>query len=497
MPIADRTLQLIDATLTATEAPAMTDQPRTDDRIPLRTELSTAGRLAQAQVRIRDLEALCDRLTATVAGADTERDQALAQITDAWAALNAAGYAHPVASVADLIRQCAADRDAAVSQLNHTRTTAHDLEVDRDDLRIQLHRAEAEARAMVRDRNAVIVERDQARAQLAAARADTHRDIARQIRILVDDPTVLRWWLDTCDPTPTGYAELLGHLAEKIGRGDDAQAPGSAPARVQGDDPEPPPGAVPVTQAEQIDLLGGALDATRRDLARVAAALTREEQGHAETAADRDQVQEMADRLAAGLGAVVRTMVEHGHPGEPCLRSGWVRVSEVNGWQQLLGEYTALAEGRAPESIRPADWEQRAITAARDALAGTWRTIAAIAVAEVAVRAIIDAGLAGAGGRCAGCGATTPRTPRAAGSLCWTCATEDQTGLAEPDPAALAEHQPAVARVLDGIRADRAATLAQIERDAAQHQAAVLAGTVQDEMTPAYPATSPANTREG
>ncbi|WP_328339491.1 hypothetical protein [Micromonospora sp. NBC_00421] len=218
MPAADRTLQLIADTLAATEAP-MPDQPRTDDRIPLRTtELSTAG--------------LLDHVTRDRDEARTDLGQALAQLTDAWAALNAAGYAHPVASVADLIRQCAADRDAAVSRLNHTRTTAHKLEVERDDLRIQLGRAEGDNRAMMRDRDEVIAERDKARAQLADARADTHRDIARQIRILADDPTVLRWWLDTCDPTPTGFGELLGHLAEKIGRGDTTPSPGSGPTRV-------------------------------------------------------------------------------------------------------------------------------------------------------------------------------------------------------------------------------------------------------------------------
>ncbi|GHJ11194.1 hypothetical protein TPA0907_55610 [Micromonospora humidisoli] len=153
----------------------------------------------------------------------------------------------------------------------------------------------------------------------------------------------------------------------------------------------------------------------------------------------------------------------------------------------------ALADaGRlaAPDPIRPADWEQRAIDAVREALQAPPFVHPAVRAAAIAVRAIIDAGLAGPGGRCPDCGSTYPRTlPPGEDARCWTCSTEDQTGgLDEPDPADLDAHRPTVTRVLDGIRAGRDATLAQIERDAAQHQDAVLAGTARDEMTPAYPA---------
>lgn len=111
------------------------------------------------------------------------------------------------------------------------------------------------------------------------------------------------------------------------------------------------------------------------------------------------------------------------------------------------------AEDRAQgEAIRPADWEQRAVDAARDALAAAWPNLGAGAVAEVAVRAIIDAGLAGPGGRCPACGQTYPRTiPAGEDQRCWTCS-------AEPTPAEIAEHRPTVAKVLADVRAGRPAT---------------------------------------
>ncbi|WP_194821282.1 hypothetical protein [Micromonospora sp. S-DT3-3-22] len=150
------------------------------DRIPLRTtELSTAAQLAEAQAAAHDVEVERDQFRAEAHRAhgiaitvERERDEALSTITDAWAALNAAGYAHPVASVADLIRQCAVDRDSTASRLNQARATAHALEVERDDLRIQLHREQADGRAMMRDRDEVIRERDKAREQLDNVTAD-------------------------------------------------------------------------------------------------------------------------------------------------------------------------------------------------------------------------------------------------------------------------------------------------------------------------------------
>ncbi|WP_329013143.1 hypothetical protein OG271_03870 [Micromonospora rifamycinica] len=427
MPAADRTLQLIADTLAATEAPAMTDQPRTDDRIPLRTELSTAG--------------LLDHVTRDRDEARTDLGQALAQLTDAWAALNAAGYAHPVATVADLIRQCAADRDAAVSQLNHTRTTAHALEVERDDLRIQLHRAEAEARAMMRDRDAVIVERDQARATITAQAAQLRatgtllcrlRDLAEEADRAWAEHDTVDEQPHVCDPIECG-CELSP--ADAPQPANDAQ--GEQRIRCTCDAPGEPgfphrPWCATQHQHPGPDCAG----------------LCEPSPGSAPARVQGGQ--------PAGYEVVVTALHQD---GLGALRSGDVAVSAVVDQADGATATEALAQVlRAlggPETIRPADWERDAIDAARDAvldarLAGN--PAHADQLAGTAVRAIIDAGLAGAGGRCSGCGRTFPRTPHA-GSRCWTCATEDQTGLDEPDPAALAEHRPTVTAVLDGIRA--------------------------------------------
>ncbi|RLK13304.1 hypothetical protein DER29_4321 [Micromonospora sp. M71_S20] len=61
------------------------------------------------------------------------------------------------------------------------------------------------------------------RQQLDTAREDTHHDIARQLDTLAADPSLLRDWLTTCQPQPTGFGELLHALAEKLRQ---APAPG-------------------------------------------------------------------------------------------------------------------------------------------------------------------------------------------------------------------------------------------------------------------------------
>lgn len=221
----------------------------------------------------------------------------------------------------------------------------------------------ADDRSQDRAIREALAERDQARAELAAARATVHRDIARHLGWLATDTALLRDWLTTCDPMPTSYAELLGHLAHKIGRGDDAPSPGSAPTGAQG--------------------------------------------------------------------------------------------------------------------IRPADWERKAVDAVTDAWTYVEDDAAVTAhrLAEIAVRAVIDAGLAGPGGRCRQCGATYPRTlPADQDPLCWTCASEEVVGLPEYADAP-----------------ERDATLAQIDHDAAQLQAAIRDGQIADRLGEPTPTT----TREG
>lgn len=102
----DRILRAIDATLTATEAPVY------DDRIPApRVDgLTTTAALHRDLAQARDEVEQTARYAATI---ERERDEALANLTGVWAALNRAGIGSPTAGVGDLIGQLAAQRDEA------------------------------------------------------------------------------------------------------------------------------------------------------------------------------------------------------------------------------------------------------------------------------------------------------------------------------------------------------------------------------------------------
>ncbi|MFI2577717.1 hypothetical protein ACH5AJ_36590 [Streptomyces rochei] len=432
---ADRTLQLIADTLTATEAP-MPDQPRTDDRIPLRTELSTAGQLAQAleanrqlhvrlgraesetQAMMRDRNAALaerDQARATVATVEREHHESLATLSAVWAALNHGGYSHPTATAAELVEQAVTDRDNA-RETGDFRAAA---------IRANLAELRAAGQVITAVRTGTLEDIERALAAYDAGTEPTPPDnpatlraAARHLRLLVDNRD--RIWRPAPDGTyhrhpfgrrtrntldrqygPTQTAMLIwldgqdDEHAHTYGmacpvtccrwpmepsslREQEAQAPGSGPARVQGS-PDP------------------------RHVARLD-------------------------------------------------RTGWVWFPDGNGrWrgagtchlnvstetlERLHGPTVeaVVVPATAPEPIRPADWEQRAIDSITDAwsLVEDDAAVSAQRLAEIAVRAVIDAGLVGPGGRCAGCGQTYPRTPRAEVSLCWTCATEDQTGLDEP-----------------------------------------------------------------
>ncbi|MGA4867593.1 hypothetical protein ACPB9J_33710 [Streptomyces lavendulocolor] len=43
-----------------------------------------------------------------------------------------------------------------------------------------------------------------------------------------------------------------------------------------------------------------------------------------------------ADRLSATLSDILSRFVHHGHPGEPCLQTGWIDVKTVERWRAAL-----------------------------------------------------------------------------------------------------------------------------------------------------------------
>ncbi|MCX4468741.1 hypothetical protein OOK41_00145 [Micromonospora sp. NBC_01655] len=124
---ADALRQARTAGIFAPDRPAPTDADRIEaERDDLRIQLGREQAETRNMVRDRDevirerdeARRACDDATAdywqgivtTVCG---ERDEALGTISQAWAALNAAGLASPTASVAELIGQLTAERDEA------------------------------------------------------------------------------------------------------------------------------------------------------------------------------------------------------------------------------------------------------------------------------------------------------------------------------------------------------------------------------------------------
>ncbi|MGX4657081.1 hypothetical protein ACWCHM_26030 [Micromonospora sp. SCSIO 07396] len=471
----DRTLAAIDATLTATEAPAMTTPPSPADRIPLRTELSTAGQLAQARETIRDLRIQLDRAEGEARAMVRDRDAALDERNQAREQLdNVTADLDHAQSVADRLREQLRANGTLLARLRDLAEqadrawAAHDTvgepapaDDQDDDGAAERDDCERLADALEHAESVLVDNRDRIW-RPAPDGATYHRHpFGRRTRDTLDrqygpTQTAMLIWLDgqddeddevgRCEHDVSLDDECRQCLIDTYGpdAGDSqpevpAPSPGSGPARVQGS-PDRVAQAAGWIAAAGIPVI------------------------------DRD-VRAWLDRL-----------------GVPVPVGIWPLMTEIRRAVIAAGDAGYAA---APEPIRPADWEQRAIDAVREALQAPPFVHPAVRAAAIAVRAIIDAGLVGPGGRCPDCGSTYPRTlPPGEDARCWTCSTEDQTGLDEPDPADLDAHRPTVTAVLDGIRAGRDATLAQIERDAAQHQDAVLAGTVRDEMTPAYPATT-------
>ncbi|MFI2667904.1 hypothetical protein [Micromonospora carbonacea] len=415
------------------DEPAITDRPAR----PVRTldEVRACGHTEQQHRHLdatRDLTAdlehtraeLGQARSATTA-AEREHGEALAVITDVWAALNAAGTTGP-GSPADHIRQLTADRD-------------------------RLRRILAAARDGVELAVGALSSVDGTPGQTAAERADSAAESTGE----GDGATDAHRGAEGADDS-VRLADALEHAE-------------SARIDVDGDLWRPAPGGQwTLSGTRHVTLDEDVLEhmhGPTRPVVIVDIWLDEQDDEQDQDAPPLGSGPDRAQGQQAGYEVVV-TRLHHDNRG--ALQSGDTVVSAVVDAVDAVTATDALALVQralgAPEPIRPADWEQHAVDAARDALSSTWRTLAASAVAEVAVRAIIDAGLAGA-------------------------VLEDLD--AEPDPAALDEHRDTVTRILDDVRTGRSATLAQIARDAALLDAALRADPDADHMTPAYPATSP------
>lgn len=58
--------------------------------------------------------------------------------------------------------------------------------------------------------------------------------------------------------------------------------------------------------------------------------------GRATWKAKAEEIERHRDRLAATLDEVLRHFVHPGHPGEPCLQTGWISVKTVDRWRAAL-----------------------------------------------------------------------------------------------------------------------------------------------------------------
>ncbi|EEP73522.1 hypothetical protein MCAG_03849 [Micromonospora sp. ATCC 39149] len=292
------------------------------------------------------------------------------------AAQNPTTAVHALDLAADLNR-ARADRDryarTAADLLRQRNTTAEErdrIEAERDDLRVQLGRAEADNRAMMRDRDEVIRERDKARATTATAERE-HGEALEQLT---------QAWAAL---NAAGYAHPSATVADLI-------------ARCAADRDE--------ARAELKDVL--------HDL-RIAVGPTYSAPSSAAVEAVR-QISEARAELTRTCDALARTRQQR---------------------DRYVADPPPGSVGDRAQGIRPADWEQRAADVIADDLI-QWGYPAAnpmcTRIAASAVRALIDAGLAGPGGRCRKCGDTYPRTlPAGQDPLCWTCDSEEVVGLPE------------------------------------------------------------------
>ncbi|MEU5549222.1 hypothetical protein ABZ738_05585 [Micromonospora sp. NPDC047793] len=355
-----------------------------------------------------------DQLDARAARAEQERDEALATLTDVWHALNASGATGP-ATAADHITRLAAARDAAqtdaaqwgaraAQHAEHRSLTRANME-----LTVEVAQLRHEVTRLQQQRDRLVTE-----AVITAGRA-----WRASLAGLMDDTTPEEDAL--CDALDTYDA------AEETST-TDAETPAVPEARV----------------LAAMESLGWEDDRTNTAHPRALYDTAEDAIRAADAVAPVPLAPAQEPNLDEAGYEIVARQLHHGDRGQ--LVSGHVVASAVSARMTLgeaLDELRRIIGPAADEPIRPADWEQQAIDAVQAALAAAWGHLAEDPVhteqiAITAVRAVIDAGLAGAGGRCRQCGATYPRTlPAGQDPLCWTCDTGDQS---DPDQPARESH---------------------------------------------------------
>ncbi|MCX4474833.1 hypothetical protein OOK41_31730 [Micromonospora sp. NBC_01655] len=263
----------------------------------------------------------------------------------------------PLIRPADALRQA---RTAGIFAPDRPAPTDADrIEAERDDLRIQLGREQAETRNMVRDRDEVIRERDEARRACddAHATADYWQGIVTTVCGERDEAlgTISQAWAalnaaGLASPTAS-VAELIGQLTAER---DEARR-----------------------ERDKLDA-----EATRWKT-RLVDDLDRENRAHGETVKEYERVEQMADNLAAAIARLTGAQIgEHSSmncPWENALQAATERAETVP---------TPRPPGSAPDRAQDEPAEERTEYGVRLILAdGTTETLDRVdlALAELTV----------------------------------------------------------------------------------------------------------------
>ncbi|MFI6332932.1 hypothetical protein ACIBBG_32075 [Micromonospora chersina] len=76
-------------------------------------------------------------------------------------------------------------------------------------------------------------------------------------------------------------------------------------------------------------------------LAAAQATLTeRSETARDDRASEVATLRDQRNQLVALVGEILRHFTQRGHPGRPCLRTGWIQEETANGWRERLATLT-------------------------------------------------------------------------------------------------------------------------------------------------------------